>query len=64
MAVGLRHAQVNRQVYTAGKAYRVIKRDMTTEVGFWQTVNTQLSAKAATVELDSVVSECGKFYRP
>ena len=64
MAVGLRHAQVNRQVCTAGKTYRVIKCDMATEVGFGQTVNAQLPAKAATVERDGVVGECSKFHRP
>ena len=64
MAVGLRHAQVNRQVCTAGKTYLVIKRDMTTKVGFGQTVNTQLPAKAAAVERDGAVSERSKFYYP
>ena len=55
MAVSLRYAQVDRQVCTAGKTNRVIKCDMATEVGFGQTVNAQLPAKAATVERDGVV---------
>src|SRR4051812_31137423 len=63
MAVSLRHAQVNRQVCTAGKTYLVIKCDMTTEVGVGQAVNTQLPAKTATVERDSVVSERSKLHR-
>ena len=64
MAVGLRHAQVNRQVCTAGKTYRVIKCDMATEVGFGQTVNAQLPTKAATVERDGLSASAASSTTP
>ena len=64
MAVGLRHAQVNRQVCTAGKTCDMIKFDMATEAGFRQTVNGQSPAKAAAVERDGVVGERSKLHRP
>src|SRR5258705_4254456 len=64
MTVGLRYAQVDRQVCAASKTNRVIKCDMAAEVGFGQTVNAQLPAKAATVEHDGAVSERSKFHYP
>src|SRR6266568_561136 len=64
MTISLCHAQIDRQVCTAEKTYRVIKGDMATKVGLRQTVDAQLPAKAATVEHEGVVSEGSKFHRP
>src|SRR3954467_8096588 len=63
MPIGLCHAQVDWQVGTAGKTCHMIKFDVTTELGLWQTVNAQLPPKAATIEHDGVVSESGKLHR-
>ena len=63
MTVGLRHAQVNRQVCAAGKAHLVVKSGVPAPVRFGQPIDAQVSAETAAIERDDVVRKGGEINR-
>src|ERR1700724_4638462 len=50
MSVGLRDAQINRQVGAAGKTHLVVEGNAPAPVGFGERAHAQLPAKAAAIE--------------